>query len=171
VTWTVENEANYTHFAVQRSTDGGKTFVALDTLLSSSIGSYSYLDRAPEPGADSYRLMLTDLNGLITYSNVVTIMYANTTNALTLNNMIVYPNPTTGPMNLAINVSTSEGSLPSPSYHIQITNNLGVVVKSVTSSQPVWQTDMSALLPGTYFITVMNAGNNSMVGKSAFVKL
>jgi hypothetical protein len=61
--------------------------------------------------------------------------------------------------------------LPSPSYHIQITNNLGVVVKSVTSSQPVWQTDMSALLPGTYFITVMNAGNNSMVGKSAFVKL
>jgi hypothetical protein len=173
VAWTVENEANYTHFVVQRSTDGGKTFLALDSLVSSSMGDYSYLDTKPVQGANSYRLQMTDLNGAITYSSVITIMYANTANTLTLNGMMVYPNPTNGPMNLAITVNsnTSNGALPSPSYHIQVTNNLGVVVKSVTSAQPIWQSDVSALSPGTYFITVTNASNNSPVGKSAFVKL
>jgi hypothetical protein len=173
VAWTVENESNYTRFAVQRSTDGGKTFVTLDSLVSSSLGAYSYLDAKPVQGANSYRLQLTDLNGEISYSAVVTIMYANTGNTITLNNMIVYPNPTTGPMNLAINVNSgsNNGSLPSPTYHIQVTNNLGVVIRNTNSKQPVWQTDVSSLMPGTYFITVTNAGDNSVVGKSAFVKL
>jgi hypothetical protein len=173
ILWTTENEANYTRFAVQRSTDDGKTYVTLDSLESSSLGSYSYLDGKPAQGANSYRLRLTDLNDMISYSKVVTIMYANTGDTIALNGMMVYPNPTNGPMNLAINVNSnaSNGALPSPSYHIQVTNNLGVIVKTSTSSQPVWQTDVSALMPGTYIITVINATNNTLVGKSAFVKL
>ena len=85
VVWTTENEQNYTNFAVQRSTDGGKTFNLLEGIVSSAQGTYSYLDKNPVQGANSYRLQLTDLNGTITYSNIVTIMYANTGNQIAIN--------------------------------------------------------------------------------------
>ena len=168
VLWTTENEANYTNFAVQRSTDGGTTFTTIDALVSSSLGAYSYLDSKPVQGANSYRLQLTDLNGNITYSNVVTIMYANTGNQIALNGFMVYPNPTAGAVNLSINQPTANASA---AYTIQIVNNLGVVLKTAQSSSPQWQTDVSALNPGTYFITVMNTSTNTLVGRTAFVKL
>ena len=166
VTWTTENEANYTNFAVQRSTDGGKTFTTLDALVSSSLGAYGYLDKTPVQGANSYRLQLTDLNGTITYSNVITIMYANTGNQIALNGFMVYPNPTAGTVNLSINQPTATAT-----YAIQIVNNMGVVLRTAQSASPQWQGDVSALVPGTYFITVKNAADNTVVGRSAFVKL
>jgi len=172
VLWTTENEANYTNFAVQRSTDGGATFTTLGALLSSGLGSYSYLDGKPVQGANSYRLQLTDLNGVITYSNVITIMYANTGNQIALNGFMVYPNPTAGAVNLSITQpAASANTSASTNYTIQIVNNLGVVLKTAQSSSPQWQTDVSALVPGTYFITVMNTNTNTLVGRSAFVKL
>ena len=174
VLWTTENEANYTNFAVQRSTDGGKTFTTLDALVSSGLGGYSYLDSKPVQGANGYRLQLTDLNGTVTYSNVITIMYANTGNQIALNGFMVYPNPTVGAVNLSINqpaASANTSASASTNYTIQIVNNLGVVLKTAQSSSPQWQTDVSALVPGTYFITVMNTNTNTLVGRSAFVKL
>jgi len=170
VTWTTENEANYTNFAVQRSTDGGKTFTTLDDLVSGGLSAYSYLDKTPVQGANSYRLQLTDLNGDITYSNVITIMYATTGNQIALNGFMVYPNPTAGAFNLSITQPTATATATT-TYTIQIVNNLGVVLKTAQSSSPQWQTDVSALIPGTYFITVKNTTDNTVVGRSAFVKL
>jgi len=170
VNWTTENEANYTNFAVQRSTNAGQTFTTLDSLVSSGLGAYSYLDSKPVQGANSYRLQLTDLNGNITYSNVITIMYANTGNQIALNGFMVYPNPTAGAVNLSI-TQPNASAKANTAYTIQIVNNLGVVLKTAQSSSPQWQTDVSALNPGTYFITVMNANTNTLVGRSAFVKL
>jgi len=176
VAWTTENEANYTNFALQRSTDGGTTFGTLGTLASSGLGAYSYLDSKPVQGANSYRLQLTDLNGTVTYSNIITIMYANTDNQIALNGFMVYPNPTAGAFNLSItqpttNANATASATVSTNYTIQIVNNLGVVLKTAQSSSPQWQTDVSSLNPGTYFITVMNSSTNKVVGKSAFVKL
>jgi len=174
VAWTTENEANYTGFAVQRSTDGGKTFATLDALVSSGLGAYSYLDKTPVQGANSYRLQLTDLNGNISYSNVITIMYANTGNQIALNGFMVYPNPTAAALNLSITqptATTTASATISAAYTIQIVNNLGVVLKTAQSSSPQWQTDVSALVPGTYIITVKNTTDNTLVGRSAFVKL
>jgi hypothetical protein len=34
-----------------------------------------------------------------------------------------------------------------------------------------WQTNISNFAPGTYIIEVVNTSNNSVVGKSSFVKL
>jgi hypothetical protein len=102
-------------------------------------------------------------------------MYSNTGNQIALNGgMMVYPNPTAGMVNLTIEQTTSTtpaASLASASYKIEIVNNLGVVVRNATSSTPTWTSDVTSLSPGTYFISVVNASNNSVVGKSAFVKL
>jgi len=192
VVWTTENEANYTNFAIERSIDGGTTFTKLDSVASSSLGSYGFMDADPVAGSDSYRLQITDLNGKITYSNVVTLIYAGNSNTLTdASNINVYPNPSNGLINLAIDqqsaddpteVSSLQSSaisplLPAPpatgefSYKITIISMTGSVVKTGSSSSANWQDNVSALAPGTYVIQVNNNKDNSLVGKSVFVKM
>jgi hypothetical protein len=57
------------------------------------------------------------------------------------------------------------------SYGIKIISITGATVKTATSTTPDWQDNISSLLPGTYFIQVVNNSDNSLVGKSSFVKL
>jgi hypothetical protein len=72
-TWVTENEFNYTSFSVERSTDNGATFSSLTSLTSAAAGTYTFLDKAPASGTDTYRLKLTDLNGTVIYSTAVAV--------------------------------------------------------------------------------------------------
>jgi hypothetical protein len=178
VGWVTENEANYTTFALQRSTDGGKSYQTLDSLLSSSQGAYNYLDANPVNGADMYRLQITDVNADITYSSIITIMYGNTTNSLVKTGMIVYPNPAKTTVNVNFGPGLSSSTSPAPgasstslAYNVQITSMVGGIVKAATVNQQTWQTDVTGLLPGTYIIQVTNKADNSVVGEQKFIKL
>ena len=161
----------------------------LGGFASSATGTYSFLDKAPPVAADQYRLKIEDLNGTITYSKIVTLMYGNLSNSIA-GNISVYPNPASTIINLAITQSSSASSnLPAlqsvnstpglaisssaatPLYGIKIINITGSVVKAVTSSQANWQDNVSGLVPGTYVIQVENSADKSIVGKSTFVKL
>jgi hypothetical protein len=178
--WTAENEQNYTNFTVERSTDGGVTFNVLGGFPSSGLGTYSFLDKAPPVAADMYRLKIEDLNGAISYSNAVTLMYANINN--TASNISVYPNPASDVINLSINQNSSPSSLVTQttgstqtagtqSFDIKIINITGAVIQTAASSQPKWQSNIGNLLPGTYIIQVINNNNKSVVGKGTFIKL
>ncbi len=187
VTWVTTNEQNYTNFTVERSTNGGATYNVLGGFTSSSLGNYSLLDNAPAT-SDMYRLKLQDLNGTITYSNVVTLIYGNA-NSLPQNNISLYPNPTKSTINLTISPTFSSNSLimqsygsginlaantPNTSnavYNIQIVNASGSVIKTATTAQKDWQTNVSSLLPGTYIMQVFNNTDKTLVGKGTFVKL
>jgi hypothetical protein len=192
ITWTTENEANYTNFTVQRSIDGGTTFTVLGGFVSSSQGTYSFTDGNPLSGADMYRLEIQDLNGAISYSNVVTLMYGNASTQ-SANNISVYPNPSSGVINLAINeraatvtngISALQSYAVTPglnapssttasndSYGIRIISMTGLVVKTASSSTPSWQDNVSNLSPGTYVIQVMNNKSETLVGRSTFIKM
>ncbi len=191
IAWTTENEANYTNFTVERSIDGGTTYDVLGGFASSSQGTYSFLDSNPLTGNDSYRLKIQDLNGNITYSSVVTLVYGAAGLAATASNISVYPNPSNGVINLAINQqkgnapagisalqSTSITSalassplLANASYNIRIVSMTGSVVRTASSSSANWQDNLSSLSPGTYVIQVVNSRDNSLVGKSTFIKM
>jgi hypothetical protein len=167
VEWKTENEENYTNFTVERSNDEGKTFSVAGGSAADSGGSYSIFDKMPQAGTNLYRLKIEDLNGAITYSNIVRLIYGNKGgNDIANNNISVYPNPTTGPVSLTINKSSG-----TPSFNIRIVNNIGTLIKESNSVQPSWQTDISQLLPGAYFIQVTNKNDNSLVGKTTVVKL
>jgi len=179
--WVTENEANYTNFTIERSTDNGKTFNVLGGFASDDLGTYSFLDKTPA-AVNQYRLKLEDLNGAITYSNIVTLMYANTNNTLAKSAISVYPNPAKGVLNLTINPGfsptsanpgTGPGSLLGPNalYTIKIVNITGSVIKNASTELQDWQTDVSDLMPGTYVIQVSNNGSNQLVGRTTFVKL
>ncbi|HEY8781218.1 MAG TPA: T9SS type A sorting domain-containing protein [Mucilaginibacter sp.] len=189
VVWKTENEQNYTNFTVERSSDGGATFDVLGGIGSSALGTYSFLDENPPLAADQYRLKIEDLNGAISYSNVVTLIYGNS-NDSKAGNISVYPNPASNVINLAINQKSgstanlsgllSLGTMPSLAatptnstalYDIKIVSVTGSIIKSVTSSSANWQGNVSGLAPGTYFIQVYNKNDKSLVGRNTFVKL
>jgi hypothetical protein len=188
IIWTTENEDYYTNFTVERSTDGGNTFNALGSLLSNGTGNYNFLDKTPLLTSDKYRVQVTDLNGGITYSTVMTLNYDVSNNAQANNAIVIYPNPVSNVMNLAINQNNGSSTNTSPlqltdlnsninkktnpvTYDIKIISLAGYVVKTETSSQPTWQDNVSALSPGTYVVQVVNNTNKSLVGKSTFIKL
>ncbi len=185
VAWKTENEENYTNFTVERSTDNGVTFSVLGNMLSSDEGTYSFLDPKPAIATDQYRLKLVDLNGNITYSKIVTLMYANS-NSLVKSSISIYPNPATSTLNLAITppfssssttglITSSTGNAPAlpgnTVYSIKIVNNTGSVLKTASTSQQDWQTDVSSLMPGTYILQVIDNHDNSVIGTGTFVKL
>jgi len=191
LTWKTENEENYTNFTVERSTDGGVTYDVLGGFASNALGTYSLLDKNPLNAANQYRLKLEDLNGAISYSNVITLIYGNGDNSFA-GNLNVYPNPSTDVIHLAIPfngglnsssnlpvlqtiattpglVSTSSGS--TSSYDIKIISSSGAVVKTGTSSSTNWEGSVNGLMPGTYIIQVINNANKKLVGRNTFVKL
>ncbi len=185
IVWTTANEQNYTYFTVERSTNGGTTFNVLNSVVSSGLGTYSFLDKDPVTGTDSYRLELQDLNGVISYSKIINLKYENTSNRSN-SNISVYPNPVSSTLNLVITppngselptYASTEHNLAATQnttaiiYGIKIITKSGVVIKTATSSSPNWQANVSNLTPGAYVIQVINNSNNSLVGQLTFVKL
>jgi len=178
VVWKTENEQNYTNFTVERSTDGGKNYQVLAGIGSNAQGTYSFLDKNPVTGQNIYRLKITDLNGEVTYSNTVVLMYGN---GAMVSNINIYPNPATSVLNLAINQSGnnipslklngSAGGSPAQLYDIKIINITGAVIKSETSANANWQSNVNGLTPGTYVIQVLNDRDKSLVGRGTFIKM
>jgi len=169
VNWTVANEANYTTFYVQRSTDNGKTFQSVGSLQSDGSGTYTFIDKSPvTTGQDQYRLQLSDVNNTITYSNVVTIQYSDLSNNTLANNISLYPNPAHDLINMSV---TGSNPTTAASYTVTITNSIGTIVKTTTSSQSTWQNNVSNLLPGTYFVQVIDNSSKAVIGRNKFIKL
>ncbi|GAC1308265.1 MAG: hypothetical protein NVSMB24_21630 [Mucilaginibacter sp.] len=188
INWTTENEQNYTNFTVERSTDKGLTFTALGNVASSSQGTYGFLDANPLLGVDMYRLKITDLNGTITYSNVVSLSY--TSSPIVINNPLqVYPNPVANTLNLTITPNSSTTSVASAvsaglassggvaqvpqleEYSVTIVNNSGVVLKRAVSNKATWQADVSNFMPGSYVIQVVSKSGKGVMGQCVFIKL
>jgi hypothetical protein len=187
--WTTANELNFTNFTIQRSTDNGSTYTTLGGFISTSAGSYSFLDKTPPNGTDKYRIQLTDLNGNISYSNVVELGFTNSGDN-GKGNITVYPNPARSVINVVINANNAstgnkselekinlipgfnKGQQPEQiTYGIKIITLMGNVVVKETSKSAEWQDNVSRLAPGTYIIQVVNNKDQSFIGKTSFIKL
>lgn len=164
--WQVQNEANFTLFTVQRSTDNGKTWDNISVLKSSGLGTYNYVDPNPANGLNKYRLQLTDVNSDISLSKELPLMYSNTNNNVSNNQVMVYPNPARENINVSIKQVNS-----SLNYNIQLTNSSGMLLKNVNITQLYWQNNVSSLVPGTYVIKVVDNKSKNLLGIAKFVKL
>ena len=185
-TWKVENEENYTNFTIERSTDNGTNFSVLGGFASNSQGVYTFIDKNPANAVNIYRVKIEDLNGMISYTKAVSIGYGPASQSTANANLNIYPNPARSVINLSLSqpvltklnlagvqaagngkALTGTGG----SYSIEIVSVSGAVVKSVVSTQPHWQDDVSNLQPGTYILQVLNNKDKSAIGKVTFVKL
>lgn len=161
--WKTKNELN-NNFTVERSNDGGHTFVVAGGLQGTGAGLYALTDKYAQDGQNLYRLKSEDINNNINYSQLVEAMISPNGN---VDKIHLYPNPTASVVNIDLLDKTNGNA----SYNITVSNSTGFIVKQVTSSQPKWQTDVSALLPGTYLIRVVNSKTQDFIAESKLIKL
>jgi len=167
LSWDTKNEADYTRFTIERSTDNGATFRALDTLLSGGLGSYSIKDNIPASGSNIYRLKLQDFNNTITYSAQIMVSFSTVKDQQAKTSINLFPNPVISEVNLVITPKLSAPDI----FDIRIFNMTGLLVKQASSAQTSWQGNVESLKPGTYIIKVSNQKDNSPIGNTKFVKL
>ena len=163
--WTTQNEGTTTSFTVERSIDNGKTWDIIGGLMSTSKGKYSLIDKFPIIGTDKYRLKLRDVKGVVTYSAIKTLTFSKQVNS-SGSNVSVFPNPATTTINVAVVAQQN-----AKSYAVRITSGNGTLLRTGTmTNTTLWQGSVTTLLPGTYFVQVINNTSKTVVGNGKFVK-
>jgi len=93
--WATSLEENFDYFTIERSSDGstfidyGKTLS--QTVYSSLIKKYEFVDEMPFPGLSYYRLKATDFNGSNEYHGLISVNLKNVHP-----DVLLYPNPIVG---------------------------------------------------------------------------
>ena len=139
LSWQTASESNNLGFEVQRSIDGREWeklgFVA-GKGTTNNLNDYQFWDTYPFGGINYYRLKQVDFDGAFEYSNVISV------DLLKVDNIQLYPNPTSG----QINVFGLE------SGKVRVLNGIGNLVKEVAFYEP--EIDISELPSGVYFIQI-----------------
>jgi hypothetical protein len=146
--WKVNevNSATIT-LSLERSADG-RTFSSVYSTTATDVRiqqPFTYTDAAPLAGVNYYRLKMTDANGKVTYSSIVTLL--NATEGFELIN--IAPNPVVGG-NFKLNITVAQQT----KMTVIITDMVGKVVsqKEVTLIAGFNGIDMNVtnLAAGTY---------------------
>ncbi|MGB4936126.1 MAG: T9SS type A sorting domain-containing protein [Ferruginibacter sp.] len=88
--WKIETESNFSHFEIERSTDGNQ-FNSLGSLFLTNSSLYNFKDQnLPSSPILYYRLKMIDRDGRFSYSQVIIIRKNNKTDFIK-----VQPNPVT----------------------------------------------------------------------------
>jgi hypothetical protein len=158
--WVTEQEINNDHFEVERSFDGlnfTTIAVVLDGFATGSQKSYKVKDNAAELATKAvvyYRLKQIDVNGRVTYSNVLTVRLQSKTNDV---KMQLSPNPFVE--NLNIQFTSAENS----KAQVQLLSVNGQKVfaqqAAVTKgSNSIQVQGLSKLVPGMYIAQLILNG-------------
>jgi hypothetical protein len=75
IRWEVGHEVDFSHYEVETSTDG-RSYRSIGTLTATNSTSYSFAHSNPANGINYYRLKMVDLNGDISYSKVVSVLFS-----------------------------------------------------------------------------------------------
>jgi hypothetical protein len=149
VSWSTLEEENNRYFIVQRSTDNVE-YTGIDTVpAANQPHSYNYTDLAPVAGSDYYRLEQVNMDGTYSYSGIMEVDIAGTSESMSLQLM---PNPAPGLVTLTLN-DAETGTL-----EVSLTDVMGRVLHQWTFGKTgqVWnQTiDPGNLAAGTYYIVL-----------------
>lgn len=148
--WTVYTEHHNKGFYIERSHDSRawQTLEFVKTKALNGNGSvkqrYEYADKSPVAGSNFYRLKQVDLDGQYEYSPVRLVRIKNGGNPA----VHVFPNPVTALVNV-------EGVAAGD--RIVISGADGRVLQTINSPAAQCSIDMSAYLPGLYFVSVADA--------------
>lgn len=149
--WSTGMESNTSYFTVEHSEDG-INYKGIENVAaagnSSILRTYSASDNQPYKANSYYRIKLTDLNGDISYSKIVTAMAKNTSI------FSVFPNPACEMLNLTIDDNkNSEVSILVRDLMGREVMNMKTVPTSDHASIAVAIPSM--IMPGIYVITAI----------------
>ncbi|MBX2922831.1 MAG: T9SS type A sorting domain-containing protein [Chitinophagaceae bacterium] len=153
LSWSVPDETSYKYYILERESAPGIFVPASPLVYPQNIDNqmYNYIDGNPVEGKNVYRLKLVKQDGEIVYSPVSTIYFRDKPV------LHVYPNPAREKIFIKIPDSRSISNLV-------IVNISGSVAKRVnTQYQTTVEIDVLNLLPGTYFIKLMQLSSPVIV--------
>ncbi len=160
LSWKIDTAFDVSTLSLERSADG-ISFTELLAISMSAQDEGIYTDELPLAGNNYYRLVLTEKNGSIQYSEVLLISRSD---QLTLR---IYPNPATQTLHVQVL------NPPAGRYGISLHNSLGqrVIMREVTinGSDLMEMLSVSKLSRGIYYLTVY--GQDGKRIRSATVKL
>jgi hypothetical protein len=159
--WNTASEVNNAGFDIERSSDG-RAFSKIGMVYSKAINGnshesldYSYIDAAPLPGTNYYRLRQVDRDGKSAYSKIELVIFGSAPGVR------VYPNPAAN----TVNVEASEGS------EISVYNIIGQrITVPATGRGRLTTLDVSALSAGNYTIQVLDAASGTSSHKLSVIK-
>jgi Secretion system C-terminal sorting domain len=149
--WNTMIEVNFSHFAIQRSTDG-VNWSAIGTVQAKGNSAvqtvYTYTDEQPSTGMNYYRLELVNMDGTYTYSDVTVIETA------TIARISFFPNPAQDFVNVSLDGTTGS------QVTILLTSVSGRLMQektAATGTGVVVTFSIQNIASGMYFLTVVNA--------------
>ncbi len=104
--WNVLDESNVDAYTIERAVNN-QLFTAIGTQSFdlTNDGAYSFIDNdIAAPNVYYYRIKLQDLNGVSSYSSIISIQVNETTN--TSSKFEIYPNPVSDVLSVSLNVTS-----------------------------------------------------------------
>lgn len=155
VSWKVANEINIEKYVVERSVDG-LNFTAIQNINPTNNSDYSYLDEAPLPQTNFYRIKAVSVGGQKQYSPIVKVTAI--TESASIN---IYPNPVA---NKTIKLYFNNEEFGK--YSLRLVNNLGQAVylgaSEVNSSNFVKSIELNnTVSKGTYQLIIISPNTKS----------
>lgn len=160
--WKTDNESNFTKFVVEKSTNGGKSFIAINSLQSTDTGNYTFIDPAPGTGQITYRLAQTLVTGDTQFSKNLNFDYSDITKLLTF---MVYPS------NAAQDIHIRLGKTYSNNIKINIVSANGSMVKTITANNTdAIQQNVGNLIKGLYIVEAIDEATGKRIGSAKFFR-
>jgi hypothetical protein len=158
--WTTENERDFAHFEVERSTDG-KQYETIGKVMGegTTFGTqtYEFTDTKPQNGINYYRLRLVDLDGTDGFSPMRSV------NISLDDHLSIAPNPTTDNREVVLYYESGHEN----EVRIRVFNTLGVLAfeqqATFVKGDNYVAIDLSDLTSGSYFIRLEDGSQAPMV--------
>jgi hypothetical protein len=146
--WTTTQQANASHFVVERSADG-VNFSVITTVQaagnSQNMLDYQAFDLSPLPGTSYYRLRQVDYDGTSTTSKLAVVNLGSEAGLV----FQVFPNPTKGRFRMVL------GGVPNQAkVQFTVFNALGQPVADGVAPALAEELDLSGLPKGVYLVRV-----------------
>jgi hypothetical protein len=151
LTWTTLSETDNAGFAIERSKDA-KSWEQIQFVKGNGTttvtSNYSVIDNNPTKGTNYYRLKQIDNNGKFTYSSVQSLYFSEKGTV----GFSFYPNPSKNNINVSLETITNKVA------SLELTDNLGRVVKSIAISNQNSNSNISIntanMNKGIYFLVL-----------------
>ncbi|MFL5738622.1 MAG: T9SS type A sorting domain-containing protein [Flavisolibacter sp.] len=155
LSWRIGGSHSFSHFDIQRSTDG-VGFVSIGSRILTNATEYNWIDILTSNNGDGvyYRLKMVDFDGKFSYSKILSLKFQTNTE-----DVFVFPNPST--VNAFVSFTSKKAGLitlqvADASSRVLFTKAIQVEKgKNSIELNTIW-----ASSPGTYFIRIIQNGES-----------
>ena len=155
--WATTSEQYNKGFSIERSADG-TTFNEIGFVPTKTAGGnsaqilqYGYYDSKPEKGINYYRLGETGIDGKLTYSQIIKVVFTTSGRAV-----VLYPNPAKN----KITITGLKGN-----EIIQLYSGTGQMLGNEKANGVTKLFDINMLVPGVYRLVITDDSGNRITEK------